>query len=275
MYLLVCLLGAVPLVFFFKKFGGFTQSLQKQDWENDLVYLFQFYRLKCIPSISPFALKLESWLRLNKIKYESIEGTTFSKGGRQVPFIELNGKEVFDSNIIIPYLQNHFELKEDVIDEVAVGGAHAIMRMLDQHTVFGYFWYRYYEHWVDEFYPLWKFPIKGHIRFILHYMQPHGTKSKGWTVGHGRLRTEQIYDLTNADLKALSLFLGSKTYLTGDIITTADCSAFSHLAQILEIPLNHPFKRYVEEQCPNLVPFYKRIKESLWPDWEQLCQQGY
>ena len=48
----------------------------------------------------------------------------------------------------------------------------------------------------------------GFVRFILHYMQPRGNRRKGWTIGHGRLQTNQIYQLGMDDLKALSKILG-------------------------------------------------------------------
>ena len=41
-----------------------------KDFEEDMVYLFQFTRSPQIPSISPFCLKLESWLKLHGIKYQ-------------------------------------------------------------------------------------------------------------------------------------------------------------------------------------------------------------
>ena len=75
--------------------------------------------LSVVRTISPFALKLETWLRMNGIKYvviitycnrhrhqsffpryENIFSMKFSSKG-QIPFIELNGEEIPDSNIII------------------------------------------------------------------------------------------------------------------------------------------------------------------------------
>ena len=45
-------------------------QLQVQSWEKDTVYLFQFPRTQHLPNLSPFCLKLESFLRVNKIKHE-------------------------------------------------------------------------------------------------------------------------------------------------------------------------------------------------------------
>ena len=41
-----------------------------KEYDEDMVYLFQFTRSPQIPSISPFCLKLESWLKLHAIKYQ-------------------------------------------------------------------------------------------------------------------------------------------------------------------------------------------------------------
>jgi len=41
-----------------------------KDFEEDMVYVFQFTRSPQIPSISPFCLKLESWLKLHGVKYQ-------------------------------------------------------------------------------------------------------------------------------------------------------------------------------------------------------------
>ena len=51
-----------------------------------------------------FSLKLETWIRLNKIPYENVHSIKFSKKG-QIPYIELNGEQIADSNIIIPKLK--------------------------------------------------------------------------------------------------------------------------------------------------------------------------
>lgn len=45
-------------------------SVHKTNYEKDIVYLYQFSRTPMIPSISPYSLKVETWLRLNDIKYE-------------------------------------------------------------------------------------------------------------------------------------------------------------------------------------------------------------
>lgn len=50
-------------------------AVHKKDFEKDVVYLYQFNRTSVIPSMSPYCLKVETWLKLNGIKYEV--GTNF------------------------------------------------------------------------------------------------------------------------------------------------------------------------------------------------------
>ena len=42
--------------------------------------------------------------------------------------------------------------------------------------------------------------------------------------------------------------------------------------QILYLPVEYPHKKFMFEECPNLVALVERIKTKLWPDWENICE---
>lgn len=44
--------------------------VHKTNYDKDVVYLYQFSRTPLLPSLSPYCLKVETWLRLAGIKYE-------------------------------------------------------------------------------------------------------------------------------------------------------------------------------------------------------------
>lgn len=45
-------------------------TVHKQNYEKDIIYLYQFSRTPQLPSLSPYCLKVETWLRLAGLKYE-------------------------------------------------------------------------------------------------------------------------------------------------------------------------------------------------------------
>lgn len=45
-------------------------NVHRQNFEKDVVYLYQFSRTPVLPSLSPYCLKVETWLRLAGLKYE-------------------------------------------------------------------------------------------------------------------------------------------------------------------------------------------------------------
>lgn len=44
--------------------------VHKANFDKDVVYLYQFSRTPLLPSLSPYCLKVETWLRLANLKYE-------------------------------------------------------------------------------------------------------------------------------------------------------------------------------------------------------------
>ena len=106
-----------------------VHGLLVRDWKEDVVNLVQYPRTHTTVSPSPFSVKLETWLRMNGIKYhvisfllnrlillfiQNVSNECFKASAKgQVPFIELNGRQFADSNFIIEHLRSHFKLPID------------------------------------------------------------------------------------------------------------------------------------------------------------------
>ena len=83
------------------------------------------------------SLKVETWLRLKGIPYENIYTLRFGRKG-QIPYIELNGEQIPDSNVIIKRLAQHFNVKPDESFNPEQGAlGHAVVRMIENHTCKG------------------------------------------------------------------------------------------------------------------------------------------
>lgn len=66
---------AAPVV---KEAAPKKPAVFKQNFEKDVVYLYQFARTTSLPSLSPYVLKVETWLRLVGLKYEVSREKRFS-----------------------------------------------------------------------------------------------------------------------------------------------------------------------------------------------------
>ncbi|XP_037088733.1 failed axon connections homolog [Pollicipes pollicipes] len=140
------LLGAALLGIGLKVYGRYRRYQRRQRWNQagkDVVVLHQFERGTNCPSLSPFALKLETFLRMAGIKY--VVDTDEPRGSRnKCPWITFNGQELSDSELIIDFLTQHFgkPLKEKLTPaEHAVG--RAVQVMLDEHTMMAVVYKRY------------------------------------------------------------------------------------------------------------------------------------
>lgn len=252
------------------------------------IYLFAFPSVPHVHNISPFSLKVESFLRVYKIPYEMVPTFTFSSKG-QIPYIRLNsrhGEEIPDSNVIVGFLRKKYAIdrKEDTLisaEEQAV--AHAASRMVEEHTTQIGFYYRYglHMHEFNEAVIPSDWFRSGGLRSIkkwviskawMYMMQCAFQKKQKW-VPYGRHSDEEQWDFSCDDIQSLSDYLGDKKYFFGDEATTIDCTLFGHLAQFLYIPLDFPQKHYMHNHCSNLVQYVERFKEQYWDDWDEVLKK--
>ena len=87
-----------------------------------------------VPTISNFALKLETYLRMAEIPYEnSFVPKNSSKG--KIPWIEYNGKKIADSNFCISFLNEEFKVTLDnKLSKSEKAVSHALKSMVEENT---------------------------------------------------------------------------------------------------------------------------------------------
>lgn len=254
-------------------------SVHKTDYENDTVYLYQFVRCPVVPSPSPFCLKVETWLRMTGVKYENVDHRLKYKSKKgQLPFVELNGTEIADSDIIISELSKKFDKDLDVdlsVDQKNV--SHAFNSMLNNHTSWVMRWWRYSH--PAQFLKVAQLDVKralnsklpkGILQFFFKMSFRSNVKK---AIGHGlgRHSNEEILQFGKDDLKALSEYLQDKPFFFGDEPHLLDCVAFSHLCQFYYVSFGD-IKEYMDTNCTNLVNFLERMKARYWQDWEEMSK---
>jgi len=265
-----CGLAAVGVLWKYKSARRWTR-LRKQ-WSSvgkDVVVLHQFKSGKTCRNISPFALKLECYLRLANIKYEVDLKENSGPIRGKCPWITMNGEDLEDSQLIIDYLTKHFNVKlDDYLDQKKKANLHALRILGDEHLFWIVCTYRYVHDKCKIITSTQNFPWLPSWAFKT--VMPIAMNFKSNHHGIGLYTHEQVYQMCYDACQALSHILDSDKYFGGEQPCTTDCCLFGHLAQIM---WNAPGTRYealVKEEFPNLAQYCDRMKNHVFPDWNQL-----
>ncbi|KAL9904416.1 failed axon connections isoform X2 [Glossina fuscipes] len=257
-------------------------NVHKTNFEKDMIYLYQFSRTPLLPSLSPYCLKVETWLRLAGLKYENVDHKMrFRSKKGQLPFIELNGEEIADSAIIIKELSAKYNKDLDAgLTSEQRNVSYAMIAMLENHLIWIIFYWRA------------KYPdnvLKGYkvnLQHALGLRLPNSILNFFFKITFGRKGTkklkahgigvhsaEEIEEFGKNDLKVLSEMLDCKPFFFGDEPTTLDVVAFAVLSQLHFLSKDVPYtlRDFMAEKCLNLVGHVSRMKDRCFPDWDEIC----
>jgi glutathione S-transferase len=229
-----------------------------------VLVLYLYPGLFGLPDNNPFGLKVDTFLRAEKIDY-CIEHTINTQNAprNQLPYIDDNSTVVSDSNNIIKYIINKFQLS---IDNDLTEQQHQlqslIISMLDSHL----YWVISYSRWQDPiFWPIFKKTFLDTVSAIteedLNKAQKYN-QEKYYYQGIGRYALSEIYDAGIRDLKIIASYLGEKEYIFGDNIHTVDCGCYGFLANIYYANMDTPLKKFICAM-PNLVAYIERIHKGV------------
>lgn len=257
-------------------------TVHKINFEKDIVYLYQFSRTPLLPSISPYCLKVETWLRLAGIKYENVDHKAkFRSKKGQLPFVELNGEEIADSAFVIKELSEKYNKDFDaaLTPEQRVV-AHAMISMIENHLSWVILWWR--AKYPDSVIKGYQVNLQNALNTRLPnpilnfcYKLTSGRKGmkKAKAHGIGVHSQDEILEFGKNDLRVLSDLLSDRPFFFGDEPTLLDVVAFSNLAQLhfIDKDVAHPLRDAMNESFPNLVGLVSRIKERAFHDWDDIC----
>ncbi|CAI4230281.1 unnamed protein product [Auanema sp. JU1783] len=246
------------------------QDLKKQHWKKDVVYLYQFPRPAVLPNFSPFCLKVETFLRVHNLKHEVI-GNYFQRSQNGLlPFVELNGKQVADSQIILWYLQKHFEISHGVNTAEELAVVRTVDRMVSAHTNV----LLQHDAVVQNAKTMLSRPVSGLMlpAFVTNYLaKGFSAKAKRRVNGVlGNLSRDDRRESLKQDIAALDAILGDKKFLFGDRMTIADCSTFAHVGIASSLPYRQHITDLLEDDFPRLRNYIQRIRTHYFQDWKDL-----
>ncbi|XP_062591143.1 failed axon connections homolog isoform X2 [Saccostrea cucullata] len=231
-----------------------------QSFPKDVVLLHHCGKGPYVPSLSPFIIKLETFLKMAGIPYQIVRDYKLGPKGK-VPWMEYNGKAMGDSQLCMEYLTE--ELNVDIDDhlsttERAIGTS--FQRMVDEHT----YWLMVHWRWAFDNKKCLKQANWGLLALsVAKYIQKRAT----YTQGVGRHTKPELMNILRKDFRALSNFLGTKKYFFGDKVSSVDCSIFAQLSQFLwHLPESEP-NIMLKDEFSNLCDYCERMKSALWKDW--------
>lgn len=217
--------------------------------------------------LSPFVVKLMSWLDLKGLPYEKRPGAPGKAPKGKVPwYVDDDGTRICDSSDIIRHLTaRHGGLPGDTAAPADRGAAHLVRRTFEESLYFSLAWGR----WAPPenvpriqaaFQPLLP-PVIGGL--ILRRVIRPQVLAMCKAQGIGRHTPEEIAARALEDLRAVSEVLGDRPYFAGDAPGTIDATAWAFLASIVLPPFSSPAKdavlrderlaAYVERLRPRMV----------------------
>ncbi|QFY44830.1 glutathione S-transferase family protein [Candidatus Methylospira mobilis] len=238
-----------------------------------MIKLYKFGPVGDVCDASPFCVKVEAYLKLAGIPYETLNGAQYLRKAPKgkLPYIEDNGNIVPDSSFILQYLKETYGKDIDShLSGTDKAIAHAFIKMIDEHL----YWVLVHARWALEhnantlnklFFGGIPFPLNK----VVACRARNDVRQALYKQGIGRLSDDEIAEKGNLDLKALSDFLGVKDYFFGDKPTTLDITAYGILSQFI---LVSEFSAPIFDKAKsheNLVEFTNRLHKDLKVGWGQ------
>jgi len=236
--------------------------------KNIKVILHQCPRGYNTPCISPFSLKLETFLRVANIPYEV--KYTAQPHLKNSPWLTVGDHDIVDAHECITFLSNTFEIDlERTAKPSRLTASRLVGIQLDNHIYWGIALWR----WVYD---------KGASLKDIQPLSPQAlsviasvsesVRKAAWYHGLGRLPYEKVLEIITTDLADLSAALGRHSFFLGERPGEIDCNAFAMLSQMNWNMPGSPFEAELKKY-ENLVNFVFRVRDTFWPDWAELLHK--
>jgi glutathione S-transferase len=215
-----------------------------------------------LPSISPFCLKLDAYLRIAGIPFQTVVDATPFRGPKgKLPWIEHDGKKIGDSGFIIEYLERRFGCDPSARLSAAERAVSLALRRLIEENLY---WTMVYDRWmVDENWRIFRDVVLGGvpapIRPIVALVARRGVRRQLEGHGIGLHSRDEIHAIGRRDIGAIADFLGDKPYLMGETATEIDAVAYGLLPNVMQVPIASPIRDEALKRA-NLVDYVERVR---------------
>ncbi|XP_039246826.1 failed axon connections homolog [Pipra filicauda] len=242
---------------------------------KDAIILHQFSRPRNgVPSLSPFCLKMETYLRMADLPYQVNCAVclciavccNYVKWDIGIPSLSppsLSHTGRCKHTPTTGWVHQHFYISKWWW---AIWGSHCYNLSLHPFRTLAYC------QWVENLHETQKMvslfgPFSDLLKWIFCHLTKGIVKREMYGHGIGRFSEEEMYTLMEKDMRTLAGLLGDKKYIMGSTVSTVDATVFGHLAQAMwTLPGTRP-ERLIKGELINLAMYCERIRRKFWPEW--------
>jgi glutathione S-transferase len=223
-----------------------------------------------IPDVSPFVVKLETYLRLAGIAYETKLGDPRKPPKKKLPYVVDDGVVLGDTRFIIEHLETKRGISLDArLTPRDRATATAFQSMLEEHL----YWVMVYERWLvdanwERFLPtlrqiLGAAGIPGPMTGVVAALARKGMLKQLHAQGTGRHSPPEVGRIGERIVSALAEQIGEGPFFFGAEPATIDASAYAFMVSLLEAPFDGPVRDAVARK-ENIKAYVGRVKQRCW-----------
>jgi glutathione S-transferase len=221
-----------------------------------------------LPNMSPFCLKLETYLRMTERPYRTSLPSLRKAPKGKIPYISDGNLIMGDSGFIVDYLARTYgDPLDSDLDPATRARGLVLRRMIEEHCYFTIVYLRW------TFAPAWPHLQAGLAPLMPPLLKTQGPKivrrsivKKCRTQGVGVHTRDEVVSMVKADFSALAALLGDQPFFLGAAPRSVDATAYGFLAQVLWAPWESQEKDLLRGHA-NLVSYLERMKERFWSGW--------
>jgi glutathione S-transferase len=219
------------------------------------------------PNLSPFCIKLETYLRIAEIPYQLGKFVRGDAPKGKIPYVRLDGKPLGDSQLVIEELERRLAAEHKSALDAGLSPRDAALARLTRRTIEeGFYFNLVYARWsLDDGFAAVRDELKKLVPGFVAPLIRRAVRTKLDGQGTGRHSRDEVMAAGAADLDAVAELLADRPYLLGDRPRVVDCTLYGFLEAVLGFPIDSPIKARAAAHA-NLVAYRARIRDRWWRD---------
>jgi glutathione S-transferase len=237
-----------------------------------MITLYNFGPAFGLPDRSPFAMKVETLLKMANLLYRT-DTKGFAKASEgKIPYIDDNGVVVPDSTFIRWHIEKKYRIDFDRgLNAAQKATAWAFEKMAEDQL----YWVSVHDRWMIDA-NFRKGPVRffnsvpAPVRPIVTAMARRKLRATLRDQGVGRHSPDEILALGTRSINAISDFLGDKPFFMGNEPTGTDATMFAFVCTVL-CPYFESRLRSAAERRENLRRYVGRMTARYYPGLKGLA----